>query len=131
VTPYLKAQQCDLFFAYAAILVEGPAERMLVPHFIRFKYPQLNQCYITMLEIGGSHAHRLRPLIDELKLLTVVITNLDAGNAATRKDGASERGARGMGEAHKADESSLPRAGASIAQYDAKRGRRAGTERAH
>ena len=92
VTRYLKAQHCDLFFADAAILVEGPAERMLVPHFIRLKYPQLNQCYITMLEIGGSHAHRLRPLIDDLKLLTVVITDLDAGNAATGKAEPPERG---------------------------------------
>ena len=92
VTRYLKAQHCDLFFADAAILVEGPAERMLVPHFIRLKYPQLNQCYITILEIGGSHAHRLRPLIDDLKLLTVVITDLDAGNAATGKAEPPERG---------------------------------------
>jgi hypothetical protein len=92
VTRYLKAQHCDLFFADAAILVEGPAERMLVPHFIRLKYPKLNQCYITMLEIGGSHAHRLRPLIEDLKLLTVVITDLDAGNATTAKAEPPERG---------------------------------------
>jgi predicted ATP-dependent endonuclease of OLD family len=92
VTRYLKAQHSDLFFADAAILVEGPAERMLVPHFIRLKYPFLNQCYITMLEIGGSHAHRLKPLIDELKLLTVVITDLDAGNATTGKAEQPERG---------------------------------------
>jgi predicted ATP-dependent endonuclease of OLD family len=92
VTRYLKAQHSDLFFADAAILVEGPAERMLVPHFIRRKYSFLNQCYITMLEIGGSHAHRLRPLIDELKLLTVVITDLDAGNPAGGKAEQPERG---------------------------------------
>jgi predicted ATP-dependent endonuclease of OLD family len=30
-TRYLKTTHCDLFFADAAILVEGPAERMLVP----------------------------------------------------------------------------------------------------
>ncbi|MBZ5522374.1 MAG: AAA family ATPase [Acidobacteriia bacterium] len=78
VTRYLKAQHCDLFFADAAILVEGPAERMLVPHFIRRKYKFLNQCYVTLLEIGGSHAHRLKSLIDHLALLTVVITDLDS-----------------------------------------------------
>jgi predicted ATP-dependent endonuclease of OLD family len=95
VTRYLKAQHSDLFFADAAILVEGPAERMLVPHFIRLKYPFLNQCYITMLEIGGSHAHRLKPLIDDLKLLTVVITDLDAGNAT---GGKAEQPARGANQ---------------------------------
>lgn len=92
VTRYLKAQHCDLFFADAAILVEGPAERMLVPHFIRLKYPSLNQRYITLLEIGGSHAHRLRPLIDDLKLLTLIVTDLDAGNAPNNTAEQPERG---------------------------------------
>jgi predicted ATP-dependent endonuclease of OLD family len=77
VTRYLRAQHADLFFADAAVLVEGPAERMLVPNFIRAHYDELNQCYITLLEIGGSHAHRLKPLIDHLGLLTLIITDLD------------------------------------------------------
>ncbi|WP_175984083.1 AAA family ATPase [Burkholderia vietnamiensis] len=77
VTRYLRAQHADLFFADAAIFVEGPAERMLVPNFIRVHYNELNQCYITLLEIGGSHAHRLKPLVDHLGLLTLIITDLD------------------------------------------------------
>jgi predicted ATP-dependent endonuclease of OLD family len=94
VTRYLKAHHCDLFFADAAILVEGPAERMLVPHFIRLHFDFLNQCYITLLEIGGSHAHRLRPLIDHLGLLSIVITDLDSmdatGGAAAPKQGGKQ-----------------------------------------
>ncbi len=78
VTRYIKATHCDLFFADAAILVEGPAERMLVPHFIREHYDELNKSYITLLEIGGSHAHRLRPLIEHLGLITLIITDLDS-----------------------------------------------------
>lgn len=78
VTRYLKATHCDLFFADAAILVEGSAERMLIPHFIRTKFPSLSQCYITLLEIGGSHAHSLRPLLEHLGLITLIITDLDA-----------------------------------------------------
>jgi len=77
-TRYLKTTHCDLFFADAAILVEGPAERMLVPHFIKNKYPDLDRNYISLLEIGGSHAHRLRSLIETLGLLTLVITDLDS-----------------------------------------------------
>lgn len=80
VTRYLKTTHCDLFFADAAILVEGPAERMLVPNFIHIHFKKLNQSYITLLEIGGSHAHRLLPLIEHLGLLTLVITDLDATN---------------------------------------------------
>jgi hypothetical protein len=67
-----------LFFADAAILVEGPAERILVPQFVRNNFPELTQSYITMLEIGGSHAHRLRPLIEHLGLVTLVIADLDS-----------------------------------------------------
>lgn len=77
-TRYLKTTHCDLFFADAAVLVEGPAERMLVPHFIRNEFPDLDRSYISLLEIGGSHAHRLKPLIETLGLLTLVITDLDS-----------------------------------------------------
>lgn len=79
VTRYLRAQHADLFFADAIILVEGAAERMMLPHFIRRDFPFLDQCYITLLDIGGSHAHRLKPLVDALGLVSLVITDLDAG----------------------------------------------------
>ena len=77
-TRYLKTTHCDLFFADAAILVEGPAERMLIPHFIRIYFEKLNGRYLSLLEIGGSHAHRLRPLIEHLGLITLIITDLDS-----------------------------------------------------
>lgn len=78
VTRYLRAQHADLFFADALILVEGAAERMLIPHFIRRDFPRVDQGYITMLEVGGSHAHKLKPLVHHLGLTTLVITDLDA-----------------------------------------------------
>ena len=80
---YLKTTHCDLFFADAAILVEGPVERMLVPHFIRNHYPELERSYISLLEIGGSHAHTLRPLIQALGIPTLVVTDLDSIKADT------------------------------------------------
>lgn len=92
VTRYLRAHHADLFFADAAILVEGPAERMLLPNLIRNNYERLNQSYVTLLEIGGSHAHRLKPLIDCLGLLTLVITDLDSVDA-TGSSAQPQRGA--------------------------------------
>ncbi|MHA7272949.1 AAA family ATPase [Arthrobacter sp. TMT4-20] len=77
VTRYLRVQHADVFFADALILVEGAAERMLIPHFIKNGHPAVHHAYVTMLEIGGSHAHRLRPLIDALKIPTLVVTDLD------------------------------------------------------
>jgi len=92
VTRYLKATHCDLFFADAAVLVEGPAERILVPQFVREYFPELHQSYVTLLEIGGSHAHRLRLLIEKLGLTTLVITDLDAAEALGGRAQLPERG---------------------------------------
>lgn len=38
VKRYIKATDCDLFFADGAIFVEGQAERILVPHFMRHHF---------------------------------------------------------------------------------------------
>lgn len=81
VMRYLQTTHCDLFFADAAILVEGSAESMLVPHFIKNHYPELHQRYITILSISGRHSHRLSPLIDKLCLPTLVISDLDSAEA--------------------------------------------------
>ena len=78
VTRYLQTTHCDLFFADAAILVEGSAESMLVPHFIKDHYPELHQRYVSILSISGRHSHRLSPLIDKLCLPTLVISDLDS-----------------------------------------------------
>lgn len=81
-TRYLQTTHCDLFFADGAIFVEGSAENMLVPHFIRNKYPQLNQRYLTILQINGKHSHRLAPLINKLSLPTLVIADLDSAESS-------------------------------------------------
>lgn len=87
VARYLKATHCDLFFADAAIFVEGSAERVLVPHFVEqvdaFEY--LRSCYITWLEVGGSHAHRFKGLVETLGLTTLIVTDLDAKDPNTNK----------------------------------------------
>lgn len=76
VTRYIKINHCDLFFADAAILIEGDAERILMPYFIA-KFQHLLQSYICVLTIGGSHAHRLKPLMEKLCIPTLIITDLD------------------------------------------------------
>ena len=78
VTRYLKATHCDLFFADAVILVEGAAERMMLPQLIDNSFGALKQKYISILEIHGAHAHRLKPLIGKMHLSTLIITDLDA-----------------------------------------------------
>jgi predicted ATP-dependent endonuclease of OLD family len=74
---YFRVQHTDLLFANAAIFVEGVAERMLVPLFMERDYKILNSRYVSFLDIGGSHAHRLKPLIERLRIPTIVITDID------------------------------------------------------
>lgn len=74
---YFQVQHTDLLFADAAVFVEGTAERMLVPLFIARDFPALDKRYLSFLDIGGSHAHRLRPLVECLGIPTVVITDVD------------------------------------------------------
>lgn len=93
VTRYLQTTHCDLFFADAAIFVEGSAESMLIPHFIHDKYPELYQRYVSILSINGRHTHRLSPLIKKLCLPTLVIADLDsAEKAGNHKAARPERG---------------------------------------
>ncbi|MBW3244989.1 hypothetical protein KUV57_20220 [Epibacterium sp. DP7N7-1] len=66
VTRYISAKHADLFFADAVVLVEGSAERMMLPNFIKKDFQRLNQGYITIIEVGGSHAHKLKGLMDTL-----------------------------------------------------------------
>lgn len=75
---YLKATHCDLFFADGIIFVEGQAERILVPHFIRHHFDSLSRRYISLLDLGGSHAHSFKRLVDGLGLTTLIIADLDA-----------------------------------------------------
>ncbi len=74
---YLKTTNCDLFFADAIIFIEGSAERMLVPHFINHHHQNLSKSYLSLVEIAGSHAHKLKSLIEDLGVLTLIITDID------------------------------------------------------
>ena len=74
---YFQVQHTDLLFADAAVFVEGTAERMLVPLFIERDFPKLAKKYVSFLDIGGSHAHRLKPLVERLGIPTAIITDLD------------------------------------------------------
>lgn len=75
---YLKLTHCDLFFADAAVLVEGNVERLVMPLMISKAAPGLRSCYLSVLEIGGAYAHRFRTLIEFLGITTLVITDLDS-----------------------------------------------------
>jgi predicted ATP-dependent endonuclease of OLD family len=98
VERYLKITHCDLFFADAAIFVEGPAERILLPHFIKNEFEDLSKCYLTILKIGGSHAHRFRKLVEHLGINTLIITDLDSSEIVKGSGWLSKSPVRGKNQ---------------------------------
>jgi predicted ATP-dependent endonuclease of OLD family len=82
VQRYIQVTHCDLFFADAAVFVEGTAENVLVPYFIRSQYSDLDSRYITVLPVGGRHSHRFKPLIERLELATLIITDIDSAESS-------------------------------------------------
>lgn len=84
VTRYIRLTHCDIFFADAVILVEGPAEKILVPSFI--KKSKLDSYYISVIEINGRHAHSFRSLIEKLGIATLIVTDIDATGKKPGKD---------------------------------------------
>ncbi|MEW6599345.1 MAG: ATP-dependent endonuclease [Nitrospirota bacterium] len=77
---YLKLTHCDLFFADAAILVEGNVERLLLPVMIEEEreVASLRSACVSILEVGGAFAHRFKTLLEFLGLVALVITDLDS-----------------------------------------------------
>jgi len=75
---YMKLTHCDLFFADAAILVEGNVERLLLPAMIEKVAQELKSSYLSILEVGGAYAHLFKDLINFLGITTLVITDIDS-----------------------------------------------------
>jgi predicted ATP-dependent endonuclease of OLD family len=78
---YLKLTHCDLFFADAALLVEGNVERLLIPLMIEKSAPHLRAACLSVLEVGGAYAYRFRTLIEFLGLTTLIVTDIDSVTA--------------------------------------------------
>jgi predicted ATP-dependent endonuclease of OLD family len=89
---YLKLTHCDLFFADAAVLVEGNVERLLLPQMIEKATPGLKAAYLSILEIGGAFGHRFRSLIEFLGITTLIVTDIDSviGCSTPIAEGTSE-----------------------------------------
>lgn len=74
---YIRLAHCDLFFADAAILVEGAAEKLLLPLMMKAS-PNLRAAYLTVLEVGGAFAHRFQELLLFIGIPYLIITDVDS-----------------------------------------------------
>ncbi len=79
---YLRLTHCDLFFADAAILVEGSGEQLLIRSMIEKSANRLRSTYLTILEVGGAYAHRFVGLLAFLRIPYLIVTDLDSVEAA-------------------------------------------------
>ncbi|WP_085247833.1 ATP-dependent nuclease [Gilliamella mensalis] len=82
---YLKLHHCDIFFADALIILEGKAEKLLIPQFIKDHFNELYRRYISYIEIEGDYVHIFRPLIEILGINTLIITDLDSADQNNKK----------------------------------------------
>ena len=78
---YIKFKCCELFFADAAIFVEGHAEETIIPYFIN-EDEFLKRKYISFFSINGTYFHVYKKLIDILGIPVVVLTDLDIDGAS-------------------------------------------------
>ncbi|MCH0541997.1 AAA family ATPase [Streptomyces sp. MUM 203J] len=77
---YLTLTRADLYFADKAILVEGASERVFVPaaeEKLAARRPGETAQYVTLMEVGGAHAHKFYPLLKLLGIPALIITDLD------------------------------------------------------
>ncbi|MCP3655422.1 MAG: AAA family ATPase [Herbaspirillum sp.] len=86
---YMKLTHCDLFFADAAILVEGNVERLVLPLMIAHGAERLGSAYLSILEVSGAFAFRFRKLIEFLGLTTLIVTDLDSVHPTLPKKGST------------------------------------------
>ncbi len=88
---YMTLYNCDMFFADKIIMVEGTVERLLLPEIIKRSAPELQNQYISVIEIGGAYAYKFKTLLDFLNVKTLIITDLDSvkKNAKSRLEACS------------------------------------------
>lgn len=85
VTRYIRLTHYDIFFSDATILVEGSAEKILIPGFL--SKIGMDSHYISVIEVNGRHAHRFRKLIERLGIATLIVTDIDATETKIGVDG--------------------------------------------
>jgi putative ATP-dependent endonuclease of OLD family len=74
---YLDVTRAEMLFARGVILVEGDAERFLVPAFAKIKGVPLDEYGITVCSVAGSNFKPYVKLLAGLNIACAVITDWD------------------------------------------------------
>ena len=79
----------ELFFADAAVFVEGISEYVLLKHYISAN-EQLRQKYISLVLVSGAFSHVYRKLISILRIPVLIITDIDFERSVEEKKGRAQ-----------------------------------------
>jgi putative ATP-dependent endonuclease of OLD family len=79
---YMTLHRCDIFFADKLILVEGATERILLPLMINKAAKNLNNEYISIIEVGGAYTSKFKELLKFINAKSLVITDIDSVDPA-------------------------------------------------
>ena len=82
---YMSLHRCDIFFADKVILVEGTTERILLPLMINKVAENLNNEYVSMIEVGGAYTAKFKELVKFVNTKSLVITDIDSVNPAEHR----------------------------------------------
>lgn len=82
---YMSLHRCDIFFADKVILVEGTTERLLLPLMISKAAQNLNNEYLSIIEVGGAYTVKFKDLLKFINIKCLVITDLDSVDPANNR----------------------------------------------
>jgi len=82
---YMRLTHCDLFFSDAAVIVEGAAEKILLPVMIDKVAPKLKNTYLSVLEVGGAYSSRFAGLLEFIGIPYLIITDIDSVDPNNRR----------------------------------------------
>lgn len=82
IKKYFRLNTCDLFFADKAILIEGNAERIIMPSLFKIfddnNITKLSEQHISIFEVSGAYAYIFINLLEFLELKSLIITDIDS-----------------------------------------------------
>ena len=80
IARYLDVTRAEMLFARGVILVEGDAERFLVPEFAKFIGTPLDQFGITVCSVGGINFRPYLKFLRGLNIPSAIVTDWDPQN---------------------------------------------------
>jgi putative ATP-dependent endonuclease of the OLD family len=83
---YMSLHRCDIFFADKVILVEGTTERILLPLMINKVAENLNNEYVSIIEVGGAYTSKFKELFKFVGVKTLIITDVDSCDSNTKEE---------------------------------------------